>query len=72
MKHVTAMKTRLLSALAIMGLASACGEMEQLKPASKATSTVKLSASTEKKLGKTFTVTKPGVTTMSLGTQERE
>ncbi|MCX6110596.1 MAG: hypothetical protein NTZ90_13445 [Proteobacteria bacterium] len=70
MKHVTAMKARILSALAVLGLASGCGDNPDQQASS--SGTVKLSASTEKKLAKTFTVTKPGVTTMRLGTQERE
>ncbi len=66
MKLITAIQARIVSTLAILGLASGCGDLTPSMP--KATTT--LTPSAQKKISKHFNVTKPGTTTMRLGTQE--
>lgn len=70
-KILKAVSMRVSGLLAVLGLATACGDVAPTKTKA-AQSTKKLSLSTQKQIQNTFKVTKPGVTTMSLSTQERD
>lgn len=66
MMNITAIKSRLLGALAILGLTNACGDMVPGNPQGAS----KITQSTMKSLEKHFNVSRPSNVTMKLGTQE--
>lgn len=66
MMNVTAIKSRLLGALTIIGLTSACGDIVPSNPQGAS----KITPSAMKSLEKNFNVSRPSNTTMKLGTQE--
>lgn len=71
MKMLKVLSANVSGLLAVLGLATACGDIPPTQTKA-VQAPKKLSLSTQQKIQSTFKVTKPGVTTMSLSTQERD